>query len=257
MCSNKLKLNPDKTEFILFGSISQRKALQSIFPVDILGNKLVPSDSAKNLGVIFDSDFSFSKHVSAVCSSCFYHIRDFGRIRKHLSRSTATVLANALVSSRLDYCNSLLHGVSSGNIKRLQTIQNILCRIVTRCGKFSHITPHLKDLHWLPVSSRIEFKTNLLTYKALKTNNPPYLKAHLQKFESSYNTRRTNTELNTLATFGFNRRVHTSLKHLKSSFEYIAPHMWNALPINIRNSPSVPCFRSRLKTFLFHKAYAP
>ena len=257
MTNNKLKLNPDKTEFMLFGSPSQRKTLQSIFPVNILGNMISPVESAKNLGVIFDAEFNFSKHVSAVCSSCYYHIRDFSRIRKHLSKSTATVLANALVSSRLDYCNSLLLGVSSANLKRLQSVQNVLCRIVTCCEKFSHITPHLKDLHWLPISSRIEFKTNLLTYKALKTNKPPYLKAYLNQFQSSYNTRRTNKDLNTLATFGFSNKVHTSSKHLHSSFEYIAPHMWNALPINIRNSPSISCFRSRLKTFLFHKAYAP
>ena len=92
MANNKLKLNPDKTEFIFFGSPSQRKALESAFPVNILGNMISPVKSAKNLGVIFDANFDFSKHVSAVCSSCYYYISDFSRIRKNLSKSTAAIL---------------------------------------------------------------------------------------------------------------------------------------------------------------------
>ena len=108
MNTNKLKLNPDKTEFIIIGNEKQRKLLSKFLPANILGNHLTPSDSVRNLGIMFDSDFKFSKHVSAVCSSCFYHIRDFSRIHRHLTASTATILANALVSSRLHYCNSLL-----------------------------------------------------------------------------------------------------------------------------------------------------
>ena len=84
MTNNKLKLNPNKTEFMPFGSPSQRKTLQSIFPVNILENMISPVESAKNLGIIFDAEFNFSKHVSAICSSCYYHIRDFSRIRKHI-----------------------------------------------------------------------------------------------------------------------------------------------------------------------------
>ena len=70
MASNMLKLNPDKTEFILLGTDSQRKKLANCFPVDILGSKLIPSDKVRNLGVIFDSGFTLSNHVASVCRQC-------------------------------------------------------------------------------------------------------------------------------------------------------------------------------------------
>ena len=75
------------------------------FPVKLLDNDICPSDSVRNLGVVFDSDFSFHKQVSNICKSCFYHIRDLRRIRRHIPLSTAKTISNALISSRLDYCN--------------------------------------------------------------------------------------------------------------------------------------------------------
>ena len=73
MSASKLKLNPDKTEFILFGSKKQRERLNACFPIDILGNPLHP-ESGRNLGVWFDSDFSFSKHIQNVCKGCFIQL---------------------------------------------------------------------------------------------------------------------------------------------------------------------------------------
>ena len=105
MKSSKLKLNSDKTEFIIIGTKQQRQKLSNHFPVKLLDNDISPSDSVRNLGVIFDSDFSFHKHVSNICKSCFYHIRDLRRIRRHIPLSTAKTISNALISSRLDYCN--------------------------------------------------------------------------------------------------------------------------------------------------------
>ena len=66
MSTSKLKLNPDKTKFIISGSKRQRDKLKACFPTDILGSSLRPVDSVKNLGVWFDSDFSLSKHVQNV-----------------------------------------------------------------------------------------------------------------------------------------------------------------------------------------------
>ena len=107
LSSNKLKLNPDKMEFIVFGSKSQPEKLNHSFPVNILGNLISPVDAVRNLGVLFDSDFSFSCHVMKVCKPCFAHVRDLKRLRGHLTREAALMAANALVGSHLDYCNSL------------------------------------------------------------------------------------------------------------------------------------------------------
>ena len=82
LCANKLKLNADKTDFIIFGSKSQQKKLNPFFPVNILGESLIPSDAVKNLGVWFDSDFSFTKHVKNVCKLCFIQMRDLRQIRQ-------------------------------------------------------------------------------------------------------------------------------------------------------------------------------
>ena len=109
----------------------------------------------------FDSAFSFKKYVSNICKSAFYHIRDLKRIRIHLNKATAISIANALVSSRLHYCNSLLLGCSEKYKTSLQRVQNCPARAVTRTSR-----PLLKSLHRLPIKSRIKFKLNLLTYKA-------------------------------------------------------------------------------------------
>ena len=118
MDSSKLKLNPDKTEFIVFGSKVLRNKLSHLFPVNILGNLLSPREKVRNLRVIFHSSFRFSTQVSSICGSSYYHIRDFARIRRNLDKPTAIVVANVLVSSRLDYCNSLLNSISEYDLKR-------------------------------------------------------------------------------------------------------------------------------------------
>ena len=96
MSTNKLKLNPDKTEFLLIGNERQRSKYISMFPIELLGVKSYPAKPARSLGVIFDKNFSFRSHISAICSACIYHIRDLRRIRRHLDLDSAKLLANAI-----------------------------------------------------------------------------------------------------------------------------------------------------------------
>ena len=121
-----LKLNPSKTEFMIIGNVTQWKNVAHIFPVELLNQNFAEIDSIRNLGVAFDPVFSFKKHVSNICKSAFYLIPDLSRIRIYLNKSTAIYLANALVSSRLDYCNSLLLGCSEKYKTSLQRVQNCL-----------------------------------------------------------------------------------------------------------------------------------
>ena len=106
--------------------------------------------------MVFDSNFNFSNHVSQVIKSTRVQARDLYRIRPLLDVNTSVLLANALVSSRLDYCNSLFLSLTDSELRRLQLVQNSLCRIVTSSSKFSHITHQLKKLHWLPVRSKVK-----------------------------------------------------------------------------------------------------
>ena len=139
MVENKLKLNAGKIEFIVFGYMDKHKWLKDSFPVNILGNCLSPKDVVQNLGVLFDSKFSFTNHVNSVIKSCFANLRDLHHIRHILSYDVSIMVANALGSSRLDYCNSLFHSLSSRNITRLQNIKNCLARFVSDVSRFFFI----------------------------------------------------------------------------------------------------------------------
>ena len=119
MSTNILKLNPDKTEFLLIGNERQRSKYLPMFPIELLGVKTKPAKSARNLDVIFDKNFTFRSYISVVCNSCFYHMRDLRRIRHYLDLDSAKLLATALVSTRLDYCNSLLYGIADIDLTRL------------------------------------------------------------------------------------------------------------------------------------------
>ena len=120
MNSNKLLLNPSKTEFLLIGTKQQRLKFSQLTTLS-LGNDIIPvSSSAHNL----DSDMSFTDQINSLSKSCHFHIRDIRRIRHLLPLSAATALANSLVSSELDYCNSLYNGISQANLNKIQRIQN-------------------------------------------------------------------------------------------------------------------------------------
>ena len=175
MFTNKLKPNSEKTEFILIGSKNNRKQLLSHFPINILGNQVSPAQSVRNLRVVFEFTFSFSDHVSQVIKSTRVNVRDLYRFCPLLDLNTSVLLANALVSSGLDYCDSLFLSLTDFEIRRLKLVQNSLCRVVTRSSKYSHITPQLKNLHWLPVKYRIQFK-GLITYKILNQGQPVYIR---------------------------------------------------------------------------------
>ena len=225
MSLSKLKLNPEKTEFIVFGSKAQRQKISSHFPVSILGSLLHPVDSVRNLGVWFDADFSFSEHIKRTCKACFLQMRDLCRIRKYLTSEVAVLAANALVSSRLDYCNSLFRGLSGFNQHKLQSIQNTLARIVTNHRKYS--------------------------------GSPSYFKPFLSFSSCPYSTRHSHPDRQYLTVPPFHSSVFKSAKHFGHSFAFDAPKIWNDLPQDVRSATSVASFRKKLKTYLFAKAYPP
>ena len=142
----------------------------------------------------FDADFSFSEHIKRTCKACFLQMRDLHRIRKYLTSEVAVLAANALVSSRLDYCNSLFRDLSGFNQHKLQSIQNTLARIVTNHRKYAHVTPILQKLHWLPVKYRCIFKTATLVYKFLHSGSPSYFEPFLSFISCPYSTRHSHPD---------------------------------------------------------------
>ena len=150
MSANKLKLNPEKTELILIGSKSKCKQLLPHFLINILGNQVSPAQSVRNLGVVFDSNFPFSDHVSQVIKSTRVHARELYRICPLLDLNTSVLLANALVSSRLDYCNSLFLSLTDFQLRRLQLVQTSLCRVVNQVLEILSHYPSIKKTPLAP-----------------------------------------------------------------------------------------------------------
>ena len=133
-----------------------------------------PTDKVKNLGVIFDQNMIMDKFVSQKCKTASFALYKIGKIRQFLDTETIKNLVQALVLCHLDYCNSLLFNMPDSQISKLQLIQNSAARLITGCRKFSHITPVLYQLHWLPVQVRINFK-NVVTYISVLTWYGPYI----------------------------------------------------------------------------------
>ena len=195
MNSNKLFLDPSKNEFLLIGTKQQRLKFSQLTTLS-LGNDIIPvSSSARNLGFIFDSDMSFTDQINSLSKSCHFHIRDICRTCHLLPLSAAAALANSLVSSKLDYCNSLCNGISQANLNKIQRIQNTLARVVTNTSKFEHITPILKNLHWLPINNASITNCVFLHIKRFKFSNL-YLSLHSLSFPSHFlSTRSSNSSV--------------------------------------------------------------
>ena len=172
-CVNGLALNPVKSEAIWF-SIRQRSASSTpVSSVNIEGSIITTSNTVKTLGVTLDSHLSLDQHVSSVCKSAFFHLRALHHIRSVLSEDIAKSIAVSLVSSRLDYFNSVLFGTSVSDLRKVQRVQNTVAKIVLNSSLPS--TTSLCQLHWLPVKQRIHFKITTLTYHTVQSGSPSYL----------------------------------------------------------------------------------
>ena len=249
MLKNKLKINDDKTEFLLIGSRHIHKNINTSHALTVGDSSITTSAFARNLGVMFDNQLTMEKHISSVCRATHLQLRNIGSIRHVLTESSAAQLVHSLVSSRIDYCNSLLLGVPDNQLKRLQNIQNHAARIVARITKYDHITPTLRRLHWLPVRQRIAFKTLLLTFKCIHGMAPSYLSDLLIQKPTSYRTR------SSVGTMLVVPKVSNRSTFGERRFSVQSPMLWNKLPMKIRQCTTVDSFKSQLKTFLFNEAY--
>ena len=175
---NKLNLDKDKTELLVMSSLHRgRPPLSHIHVCD---ERVLASPRAGNSGVLFDESLNMVPQVTAMCKSAFYHLRKIRLIRKHLTFDSAQVLVQALVTSKLDYCNSLLYGLPKNVDKQLQRLQNAAACVVTLSSKFCHITPVLANLHWLSIYLRIELKILIVICKTFHGHDPTYIKDLLQ-----------------------------------------------------------------------------
>jgi hypothetical protein len=149
---------------------------------------LSPVSSARNLGVLFNSNLSLSDPISSIIKSCLFHVRDLRCLRPILYVTTACNIATALIHSKLDYCNSLFLNLPTNQLYHLQLFLNSAAHAVTNTPQFHHITPILKSLHWFKISERIHYKLLSITYKCLLSDKPAYLR-NLVTVQSTSTTR--------------------------------------------------------------------
>ena len=239
---NNLKINSDKTE-VLF--VDRKVAREINIRVN---NEIVKSeDTLTVLGFIFDSKFNLQRQINSVCSSAYYILRKLFSIKAFLSFETRHLLCQSLILSRLDYCNSLYFGLPNYLLMKLQKIQNSAGRFVFQLKKGTPTSPYLHDLHWLPVSKRIEFKLLCIVFKVLNRNYlcPAFLRDILKLKQNSYSLR-DGPKLVV-------PRVNSSLG--RRSFSYCGAKLWNSLPQKMREETDFQLFRKSLKTHLFRSHY--
>ena len=147
---NKLVLNDGKTEIIHIYS-NFTKNCPTCPDINIGNVTITPKTEVCDLGVIFDKHLAFMSQINKVCKSAFYALNNIRKIRKYLDSHSTERLIHAFVSSRIDNCNSLYSGLPVAEIEKLQRVQNAAARLLTGSKRTEHITPTLRNLHWLPV----------------------------------------------------------------------------------------------------------
>ena len=130
-----------------------------------MGKEIVPTDFAKDLGVILDSCLTYNNHIASTVSSCMARLGQINRVKHAFDTTTLTIMINALVFSKLYYCCNVWSNTSEHNLNRIQGVQNFAARIVSGSGKYDHISPILKDLRWLPVRQQLYFRHAIMAFK--------------------------------------------------------------------------------------------
>src|ERR1043165_4785658 len=240
-------LNPGKSEVLLVAWPANAMKFACGSGVCVAGSQIAYYVQLKSLGITLDQDLSFNRHVTNIVKASNCNICALRHIRPMPDRTVANTVACSIVSTRLDYCNSLLYGTSHKNIQRLQRVQNTLARVVTGTRKYDHIKPVLRELHWLPVRQRIDYKVALITHKVLHTNQPQYLNSLITEYKPSRQLR-SESKRQLVKPTG----LLTAIGH--RTFTRASEKVWNNLTEDIRLSETIHIFKSRLKTHLFKVA---
>ena len=200
-----------------------------------------PVEGVRNLGFYMNSLLKNCHHINRICSQLFCIIKSVQAVHSRLVHDTAKIIIQALVLSKLDYCNSLLLGSAKYQIEKLQRVQNMACRVFNNLRKYDHISASLIGLHWLKVREQIEYKIACLVYRCWDKTGPNYLADLLPTKTSSRDLRSGNsTAIPTLK--GKNTQTR------QASFAGKGPDTWNSLLCYIRQSTSLQTFKKLLDT---------
>ena len=175
---------------------------------------------------MLDSTMTMSSQISSICKSVWYQLRNLGFIRKYLTRSAAEKIVHALISSRLDFGNALLYNLPQTKLAKIQRLQNAAARIVTLTRKYTHITPILKSLHWLPIEQRIKFKILLSVFHCVQGSAPQYNLSLINVYNPVRSLRSADS--------GFLVVPACYKSWGERAFARAGPSLWNSLPSHLR-----------------------
>ena len=233
-----MKINPDKTEILMMYPSSLNKEV-IIRGVIYEGECIRFSNEVKNVGLWLDKNLNMNKHVTSIASHCYKIIKDISKIKKCLERDHLERLVHAVITSRLDYCNSVFMNISQNNLFILKKVQHAAARLVLGKRKRDSASQALRQLHWLNVEARVIFKILLLVFKILKGLCPPTIELSYKGFNGR------SDDFLLLNTPNFNT------SYGKRLFEYHGTRLWNALPTNVRSEDDLDKFKRVIKTILF------
>lgn len=238
-----MQINSSKSQLIIF-----RAPANSDLPDDIIirNCRIVAVESARNLGVIFDKNLRFDGHVRQIVKCGYAFLRNIRRCRDFISADNLKTVIHSFVTSRIDYCNSLLYGAPKIVLRPLQLLQNSAARCVVGSKRYEHITPTLRDLHWLPINQRIKFKLICLTKRCLDGTAPTYLSTQLHLRKACRETRSSSKQqlMQPLSKKSIQQR----------RFAAAAATLWNDIPEATKNLP-FSTFKNAIKTMLFHEYF--
>ena len=252
LLNNRLMINDSKTEAIILGS---KKTLSKIEESDIKicvgGTYITPSSSVRNLGVMLDNNLSMERQVATATRSAYFHLRRIRLIRSYLTNDACAKAISACVTSRLDYGNVLLLGCTERTKKQLQVAQNNAARVLACIrDRREHISPTLKELHWLPIEARIIFKTLMIIHCAIHSSDFPFYLCSFVEFYSPQPSLRSARDNFILTPTAFNNCVG------RNAFNHKGFKLWNDLPFHLRSMQSTCSFKRHLKTHLFNCFYS-
>ena len=247
VCIYKLKLNDEKTEFLVVATRQQLAKVSKDIAIRVGPDLIKASDSAKNLGYNLDSTMKNVVHINKLCSNLSLTIKKIHKIRCNIDEATTRTLIQALVTSWLDYCNSLLVGTPAYILQKLQRIQNSATRLVYNKKWVYHITPYLYQLHWLKIEFQIQFKICVLMFKCVRSTALDYLRNLVITTHNHVLHSMTNSLL------PISRLKLSQVQN--SSFKSVGPRLWNTLLIELHEEQNLETFKSKLKTVLFLKCY--
>jgi len=208
---------------------------------------VLPSTTVRDLGVLIDNDVAMRSHVSRTVSGCFAVLQ---QLRSTVSDSVFHSLVVSLVMPRLDYCNATLAGLPASQLSRLQSVLNAAARLIHRSSRYEHVTPMLRDLHWLRSPERIDFKLAVLTYRCLHGLAPRYLSDYILSVAVSNRRRLRSSSSSQLVI----RRTRLSTV-ADRAFPVAGSRLWNSLPPDVTSASTLTVFRNRLKTYLFSRSF--